>query len=256
MSRFSNLEFGGPQKREATGTPLKGEAFYEAEATEAFESGRFEVALRQYGKMLEHNPKSAVAWKGQVRMLIEMGEYREARVWADKAIELFPTDPELLAAKAVALGRSGDVQAALAYSDAAMEMQGETPYLWLARGDVLLARKEKRAEHCFLKALAAAPASWILHWLAARIHHHYERFATALKYAQKALELESTRAVLWLQAGLGQQQLGLLGAAETSFHHALELDSQCGDAQQALLELGRANVMDRIGGWWRKTFGP
>jgi tetratricopeptide (TPR) repeat protein len=255
MSRFSNLEFGDPHKRESTGTPMKDEAFYLAEATQAFEQGRFELALRNYGKMLEYNPQSAPAWNGQVRMLIEMGEFREARVWADKALEFFPQDPELLAAKAVALGRSGDTQAALAYSDASMEMKGDSPYVWLARGDVLLARKEKRAEHCFIKALAAAPGSWIMHWLAARIHHHYERFASALKYAQRALELDTTRAVLWLQAGLCQQQLGLYGAAENSLSHAVELDANCREADLALNELNRAGIFHRLGGWWRKTFG-
>ena len=38
-------------------------------------------------------------------MLIELAEYREAKIWADKALERFPHEPELLAAKAVALGR-------------------------------------------------------------------------------------------------------------------------------------------------------
>ena len=47
-------------------------------------------------------------------MLVELGEYQEAKLWADKAIEKFPGDPELLAAKAVALARSGDLQGALA----------------------------------------------------------------------------------------------------------------------------------------------
>ena len=36
-----------------------------------------------------------------MRMLIELGEFREAKLWADKALERFPHEPELLAAKAV-----------------------------------------------------------------------------------------------------------------------------------------------------------
>jgi len=39
----------------------------------------------------------------------------------------------LLAAKAVALARGGDLQAALAFSDALSEERGDTPYIWLAR---------------------------------------------------------------------------------------------------------------------------
>src|SRR6185369_4736284 len=114
-------------------------------------------ALRAFSKALEFNPHSIMAWSGQVRALIEMGEFSEAKLWADKALERFPDDPVLLAAKAVALARLGDTDAAMPFSDAAVEAHGDTPYVWLARGDVLLARQEKRADFCFDKAIALAP---------------------------------------------------------------------------------------------------
>ena len=145
MSRFVNLEFGDEsenQSQPAEKALVKDEAYYVAEARTAFETGNFEQALRFYSKVLEFNPQNAAAWTGQVRMLIELGEYREAKLWADKALERFPNEPELLAAKAVALGRSGDLQGALAFSDASIEERGDTPYVWLARGDVMLAREE------------------------------------------------------------------------------------------------------------------
>src|SRR5277367_5120352 len=59
--------------------------------------------------------------------------------------------------KATALGRGGDLQEALAFSDASIEERGDTAYVWLARGDVLLSRGERRAEYCFEKALTQAP---------------------------------------------------------------------------------------------------
>ena len=146
MSRFGNLELGGrsedqPQQEQQPSL-VKDEAYYLGEARAAFENGSFEQALRFYSKVLEFNPQNAVAWTAQVRMLIELGEFREAKLWADKALERFPNEPELLAAKAVALGRSGDLQGALAFSDASIEERGDTPYVWLARGDVMLARRE------------------------------------------------------------------------------------------------------------------
>ena len=131
--------------------------FYAAEARAAFEDGDFEKALRTYGKVLEFNPRNAAAWTGQVRMLIELGEFDDAATWADKALELFPRDPELLAAKAVSLARNGDLQGAVAFSDTSIAEQAEVPYVWLARGDVLLSRRESRADYCFEKALLLAP---------------------------------------------------------------------------------------------------
>ena len=143
MSRFVNLEFGDESEdRSQPGEKalVKDEAYYFGEARAAFEAGNYEQGLRLYSKVLEYNPQNAAAWTGQVRMLIELNEFREAKLWADKALERFPSEPELLAAKAVALGRSGDLQGAMAFSDASIEERGDTPYVWLARGDVMLAR--------------------------------------------------------------------------------------------------------------------
>src|SRR6266481_5895300 len=130
MSRFVNLEFGGESEDAQKQGLVKDEAYYSAEARLAFESGDFESALRLYSKVLEFNPQNSVAWTGQVRMLIELDEHHEAKVWADKALERFPHEPELLAAKAVALARGGDLQEALAFSDAAIEERGDSPYIW------------------------------------------------------------------------------------------------------------------------------
>lgn len=238
MSRFVNLEFS----HESEGRPrqqseLKDEKFYLAEARQAYEGGQFDQGLRAFAKVLEHNPHNPVAWSGQVRMLIELGEFHEAKVWADKALERFPRDAELLAAKAVALGRIGDLKAALAFSDASIEERGDTPYLWLARGDVLMARREKRADYCFEKALLLAPQDWFTHWLVSRIRFYYEKFALALKQAQQALALDAGRCVVWLHLGKCQQALGLLNLAETSFQQAVQINSWCREADLALAGL-------------------
>src|SRR3954447_17728193 len=181
MSRFSNLEFGGEFEDPSQGSAgLKGEAYYIAQARTAIENGEFESGLRLYSKVLEFNALNISAWAGQVRMLIELGEFREAKLWADKALERFPHEPELLAAKAVALARSGDLAGALIFSDSSIEERGDTPYVWLARGDVLLAREEQRADYCFEKALLLAPRDWFTAWLAARIRHYHEQFVLAL----------------------------------------------------------------------------
>ena len=112
----------------------------------------------------------------------------------------------------MALGRSGDLQGALAFSDAAIEERGDTPYVWLARGDVLLARSETRADYCFEKALLLAPRDWFIAWLAARIRFYYEQFVLALKCIQKAVELNPGHFRLWLEQGHCQQALNLVGA--------------------------------------------
>ena len=241
MSRFVNLEFGSESEDHSQNTnELKDESHYLAAAMHAFEDGQFEQALRWFAKVLEFNPQNTKAWSGQVRMLIELGEFHEAKVWADKALESFPRDAELLAAKAVALGRCGDLKAALAFSDASIEERGDAPYIWLARGDVLMARNEKRADYCFEKAHLLGAQDWFIHWLASRIRYFYKKFALALKLVQQALTFDSTRAVIWLQLGKCQQALGMNAPAEMSFQQALELDANCREAERALAELQKA----------------
>ncbi len=257
MSRFVNLELGGESEDHAYGEQtalVKDEAYYLGEARAAFESARFEVALRHYSKVLEYNPKNAAAWTGQVRMLIELGEFREAKLWADKALETFPREPELLAAKAVALGRSGDLQGALAFSDAAIEERGDTPYIWLARGDVLLTRKEPRANYCFDKALLLAPRDWFVAWLAARIRCFHEQFALAFKLMQSAVEWNAGHFLVWLELGRCQHALGLVGPARNSYTQAHQLNPHCSEADLALSKLSQTGLWSRLCGWRRQLF--
>src|SRR5262249_46968668 len=126
MSRFEKLELHNehedqPQRQKKL---IKDESYFSAEAQTPFENSDFKAALRSHGKVIEFNPQNASAWTGQVRMLIEMGECKEAKLWADKALEKFPNEPELLAAKAVALARNGDLQGALIFSDTSIEEHG------------------------------------------------------------------------------------------------------------------------------------
>jgi tetratricopeptide (TPR) repeat protein len=255
MSRFVNLEFGDEHEdhsHEPSRPPLKGEATCMKEAQCAFENGSFEAALRWYSKVLEFNPQNAAAWTGQVRMLIELGEYREAKLWADKALEHFPHEPELLAAKAVALGRSGDLPGALAFSDAAIEERGDTPYIWLARGDVLLTRKESRADYCFDKALLLAPKDWFIAWLAARIRYFHEQFALAFKLMQSAVEWNAGHFLLWLELGRCQHALGLTGPARNSYAQAQQLNPHCSEVGSALTKLSQTGIWSRLRGWGRQ----
>ena len=250
MSRFSNLEFesdgdGELRQRPSGGGAPKDAAFFLHEAQTAFEEGDFERALRSYSRVLEFDPQSPIAWTGQVRMLIELGEFREAKVWADKGLEAFPHEPDLLAAKAVSLARTGDLQAAMAFSDASFEERGHTPYRWIARADVLLARQETRADFCFEKAVSAEPANWFIRWLIARVEFYYDRFVLALKTAQDALVLDATRAVLWLQLGLCQRQLGLISAASASIDRARQLNPKYAAANAARIAISKTG----FGGW-------
>lgn len=256
MSRFSNLEFDGHDESELrSGEEVaKDEAHYLGEAQRAFERADFEGGLRCYARALEENPKSTTAWAGQVRMLIELREYREAKAWADKALEQHPNHGDLLAAKAVALGRLGDLDEALAFSDAAIEERGASPYLWLARADVLLARGERRAEYCLDKAIALAPRDWFIGWLAARVRMFYRQFALALTLLRQAIEWDTGRWVVWVDRGECEAALGQAEPARRSYRQALDLHPGCQAAQAGLNRLASWGLGRRLAGWWQRRF--
>lgn len=257
MSRFVNLEFEDESDRQRHRSPkplAKDEAYYLNNAHLEFENGNFQLALRLFSKVLEFNPLNVEAWTGQVRMFIELGEYREAKLWADKALERFPSDAELLAAKAVALARNGDLEAALVFSDAAIEERGDSPYIWLSRGDVLLARKEMLADYCLEKAMQMAPKNWFVAWMSGRIRLFYGKFAQALKMIELAVEWNPGHFLVWLERGRCQQSLGMLGAAEGSFTQACQLNPECAPAINGLNQIHKADVVHRAFSWCSKFF--
>jgi tetratricopeptide (TPR) repeat protein len=126
--------------------------------------------------------------------------------------------------------------------------------VWLARGDVLLSRKERRADYCFEKALTLAPGNWFIAWLAARIRYFHRQFALALKLLQQSVEWNPGHFVLWLELGRCQHQLGLAAAARTSLDQARQLNPQCSEANLELIRVSETGVWSRVRGWCRQLF--
>ncbi len=255
MSRFVNLELGGQDEDFSPETRVvKGAAHYFERASEAFANMDFEEALRAFSKVLEYDAGRAAAWTGQVRALIELEELREARKWADKALEKFPNEPELLAAKAVALGRSGELESAMAFSDASVSEQGGTPYVWLARADVLLSCREERAEFCFEKAMVLAAGDWLIAWLAARIRYWHQQFMLALQFAQRAVEWNPGHAPCWMTLAHCQQEIGLVGPARQSLAHVDQLRPRWEETRRTRRAVDDTGFFRRVGGGIRSIF--
>ena len=83
---------------------------------------------------------------------------------------------------------------------------------------------------------------------------YYSRFAVALKTVQEALALDASRAVLWLQLGLCQRQLGLIGAATESVGYAVQLDPSNAVANAAMLSIPETDFFARTWAKLRRLF--
>jgi tetratricopeptide (TPR) repeat protein len=205
-------------------------------ADQSRRAGAFEDALRYYSRAVELDRQMVSGWVGQVRMLIALEEYTEAELWARKALELFRNNAELHAARAQALCRNGDLKTAQIACDAAIGQQGQSPYPWMARGDLMLARKDAVAEHCFDKAIQLDP-DWIILIEVAAIYMYYRRHAKALSRCVQAVERAPDQAYAWYQQGRCQMSTGLSKPARLSFKQCLDLEPKHFGARAALKEL-------------------
>jgi tetratricopeptide (TPR) repeat protein len=185
-------------------------------------NGLHETSLRYYSRALELDRSLVEGWVGQVQMLIALGEYPEAELWSRKALELFRNNAELLAARAQALCRAGDTRSAMAACDAAVGQAGVTCYPWVARGELMLARKDKLEQDCFDKAVSL-DGDWLVPLEIGAIYEHYGQTTKALARTREAVEKAPDHAYCWYRRGVCEMALGLDGPARKSFEHCLQL---------------------------------
>jgi tetratricopeptide (TPR) repeat protein len=265
MTRFRTLEFdeeeptrisAHDQARATVAREVRDESYHVREAEREYQNARFEQALRLYSRALEANPNLDAAWVGQVRMLIEMGELKEATVWADRALELFKDHAELLSAKGVVAARLGDRKKALQFSDSAASAKGAgSVYAWLARGEVLLATRRDNGAFCLEKAKGAAgKPDWFTVLLVARIFYFYRHYARGLQNAREAAELQPTAPFAWLVVGNCQEALGLVSRARESYGEAVKLDRDFQPAREALHGVSSLGVLKRMDAALRRVF--
>ncbi|MCE5184638.1 MAG: tetratricopeptide repeat protein [Planctomycetaceae bacterium] len=249
MKRFTHLEFDDssrPPDPSGKGESVRDEGYFVNRAVLCFLHGDFELALRNYSRALEVNSSLFEGWAGQVRMLIELGEYPEALTWADKAMEMFPEHPELLAAKSVACLRDAKLEKAKAYSDNAISKSNAGPRVWLGRAELLLHGKKRIAQDCLSKALATAgEQSDLIRLEAGRLLRQYRHFAPACEYLEAAVRLFPKSPMAWYELGFCQQRLGF-SQAVTSLEQCLHLHPHYLDANELLQAAQKAGFFRKL----------
>jgi tetratricopeptide (TPR) repeat protein len=253
MRRFSRLEFGD-KGDEGTGRPAPGGEeirdadYFHGQALRYRLAGDFEMALRNYSRSLEQDHTFYPGWLGQVMMLIELEELKEADVWADKALEMFPDHPELLAAKAVASARDGRGDKAIAYSDNSITKENVTSSVWLARAEVLLNRKSNIAANCISKALNAAGEDKAMIQLeAARLLNRSGDCAGALQFLREVVDELPKSALAWYELGFAQARLGR-PEAQMSFEQAIKFHPNWRLAEESLENFNHRGFFSRFFG--------
>jgi tetratricopeptide (TPR) repeat protein len=240
MARFDKLEFGGrePAGDEATdaGRGELDEAYWMKKADEDRRRGLYENALKYYSRALEEDKSLVDGWLGQVQMLIQLDEPQEAELWSRKALEMFPSNGDLMAGRAQACCRMGDSRQAHALNDGALRQEGLSAYRWMVRGELLQAGKQEMDVHCFDKA-QQIDSDWLVPLEIGLIYLHYNKPSQALNRIRRAVEVVPDQYHGWYLQGLCQMKLGFDHQARASFQRCHELCPRHADSLSRLNEL-------------------
>jgi tetratricopeptide (TPR) repeat protein len=163
LARFERLEYDDESNDEPMGTLGAGpspeserdSSVWMRQADDHRRRGLHENSLRYYSRALELDKSIVAGWLGQVQMLVLLGEYPEAELWARKSLELFKGQGDLMAGRAQALARLGDRTQAMELADASIRQEGSSAYRWMVRGELLATTRDEIDRHCFDKAVGA-----------------------------------------------------------------------------------------------------
>jgi tetratricopeptide (TPR) repeat protein len=244
LPRFDRLEFddqpdSGPGELQADAGADPSESDAQAwlrKADDHRRRGLHENSLRYYSRALEFDKSLVSGWVGQVQMLITLGEYPEAELWAKKSLEIFKGQGDLMAGRAQALVRIGDRTQAQELADAALRQEGSSAYRWMVRGELLVAARDEVDRHCFDKAVQT-DSDWLVPLEIALIYLFHEQPSKALLRAREAVEKAPGRFYAWVIQGQCEQALGFDRQAKLSYERCLELSPRHVEANHRLAEV-------------------
>lgn len=224
-------------------------------ADEFYFAGNSREALRFYSRAVQSDSTQVTPWVGQIACLLELQQYNEARVWADRALDVFPEEPRLLNQRARVHAFTGDLRRAIQACDYAMSKGAATPDCWLARGDILLLARDVNARFCFDKAVEiAGPEDWRVRLLAGLSYSRERQWATAHEFLGAAAALNTRNAHLWSRYAQALSELNFTDRAREAARRAIELDPTNKSAKAIAEAITNRGLLDRLAGFFRR--GP
>jgi tetratricopeptide (TPR) repeat protein len=257
MGRFAKLEMGSSpaQADQSAVTPDLDEQQCLSTGADKFRSGFYEDAIAEYSRALQFNRDLASAWVGQIRCLLGSYEYAEAATWCDRALERFANTPDLLACKGLALTYLGD-STGPKYLDLAIEMRTPSEWVWLARGQSLLTRKngDTNAARCFLKALESSGGDWHTDLRIGIAYNTEHRYAQARSHLMQAAREAPQNPLCAYQLGVMHEGVSDTASAISSYERALNLRHGYKEAMRALERARKTDTTTKmIRRLWQRT---
>jgi tetratricopeptide (TPR) repeat protein len=241
MGRFAKLDFEEEPRRPRPEPPANPWPDLDAQtclegAEEEFRKGFYERALLYYARALRFDRSLLPAWVGQARCYVELGRFSEAVTWAERGLEQLRDAPELLACKGLALVLSARVREGMEYLDGAVELQNASPWVWLARGECLLAaaQPEPNVRACFSKAMALASGDPYLELRIGMAYSRARKYFLARPPLLSALRRIGENPLAFYHLGRVSEGLGERREAAGWYERALTARPDFREAQEGL----------------------
>jgi tetratricopeptide (TPR) repeat protein len=225
------------------------------QATLSMRRGRYEVALRYYGRALEQDRARAEAWAGQARALLEMGQAGEAFTWLEQAVVVAGERPAFHALRAIAAARQGKADDALAWADKAMRTGGDQAEVWLARAEVLYTQGQGvAAGRCLDKAYEREPGGHTAR-RCGEVSLGAGDLPRARTWLERARSQDGECPLVALRLGVYWERAGHEDRARDELSRALNLEPGLTPAQLALDDLAQRGFWTRAAARIRRWSG-
>ena len=245
MGRFDHIAPSDVDEAAVAG-PSYGFQHFMEQALLSMRRGRYEVALRYYGRALEQDRGRSEAWAGQARALLEMGQPAEAFTWLEQAVRVAGERAEFHALRAIAAARSNQPDDALAWADKAMRSGADRAEVWLARAEVLyLQGTGGPAGRCLDKAYEREPGGHTAR-RCGEVALGAGDLPRARTWLERARSLATECPLVALRLGVYWERTGHDERAREELCRALALEPGLTPAKLALEDLGQR-------GFWART---
>lgn len=223
--RFASLETQTVESSSGRGkgAVVRDVSYYMKAGLERELDGDHESALKSYSAALGEDPLHIEAWTRQLWMLVYLDEPLEAEIWADKAMQYFPSDPDILSLKSLALWRIGSREEARELNDAALAAARDSANVWLARGAFQAVADGKSAGACFAHALRLHPVPGLANLRAGDLLLYEGKYAEAFPYCREATVRFPESSWAWYGYGRSLVKLGRSEQALVAFKRAYAL---------------------------------
>ena len=197
-----------------------------------------QLALADYAKAIEIDPRSAVAFVTRGWLHQNRGRVDEALQDFTRAIELDANDAVAIRYRGLALFASGQNDSALADLNKAVALKPDDYVNYFRRGEVLYAMgQHERALADFTKAIELSPSAET-YGMRAYYHRQLGQYERAIADYNKRIELLPDCAYCYFDRGLAYEKSGDKKRAIADYRKALALKDSYRPPRAALERLG------------------